>query len=70
MIENVKLEGDKEGIDVLKALSAKSPEGLKMLIGEARTNGDHTAYFKSEDGSRRYALKFVPVTGALVVEPA
>ncbi len=69
-ILTVKIEGDQEGIAILKSMTAQNKEYLKMLIAEARTNSDHKAYFKNEDGSRRYALRLVPATGDLVVEPA
>lgn len=66
----MKIDGDEEGIAVLKAIHAKDKEYLKMLIAEARTNSDHIASFKSDDGDKRYVLRLVPATGALVVEPA
>ena len=64
----MKLEGDQEGIAILKEMTAENKEYLKMLIAEARTNSDRTAYFKSKDGTRRYAFRLVPATGNFVVE--
>ena len=65
----MKLEGDQEGIAVLKAMHEKDKSYLKFLVGEARTNTDHKAPFKAEDGTR-YMLRVDPRTGDLVVERA
>ena len=64
----VKLEGDEEGIAVLKAMHAKDKTYLKFLVGEAKTNTDLKTTFKSEDG-RLFVLRVDVKTGNLVVEP-
>jgi len=63
----VKLEGDEEGIAVLKAMHAQDKTYLKFLVGEAKTNTDLRAPFKAEDG-RAFLLRVDPKTGNLVVE--
>lgn len=63
----VKLTGDPEGIAVLKALHAADKDYLKMLVGEARTNTDLKAIFKSAEGAR-YVLRVDVKSGDLVVE--
>jgi len=63
----VKLEGDQEGIAVLKAMHAKDKTYLKFLVGEAKTNTDLKATFKAEDGTP-YVLRVDVRTGNLVVE--
>ena len=65
----VKLEGDETGVGILKAMHAKDPQYLKMLVGEARTNTDLKATFKGEDGAK-YVLRLDLKTGNLVVEPS
>lgn len=65
----MKLEGDEEGIAVLKALHARDKDYLKMLVGEARTNTDLKTTFKSDDG-RRYVLRVDLESGNLRVEPS
>lgn len=65
----MKLDGDQDGIAVLKAMHAKDKDYLKMLVGEARTNTDLKATFKSDDG-RRFVLRVDVATGNLLVEPA
>lgn len=64
----MKLEGDEEGIAVLKAMHAKDKTYLKFLVGEAKTNTDLKTTFKSEDG-RLFVLRVDVKTGNLVVEP-
>lgn len=64
----MKLEGDDEGIAVLKAMHARDKDYLKMLVGEARTNTDLRATFKSDDG-RRFVLSVDPKSGNLLVAP-
>jgi hypothetical protein len=64
----VKLEGDEEGIAVLKALHQKDKTYLKFLVGEAKTNTDLKTTFKSEDG-HPFVLRVDVVTGNLIVEP-
>ncbi len=64
----MKLEGDEEGIAILKAMHARDKDYLKMLVGEARTNTDLKATFKSDDG-KRFVLRVDVATGNLVVEP-
>lgn len=63
----VKLEGDPEGIAALKAMHARDKDYLKFLVGEARTNTDHRAPFRADDGTA-YVLRVDPRTGDLVVE--
>jgi hypothetical protein len=63
----VKLDGDEDGIAILKAMHAKDPDYLKMLVGEARTNTDLKAPFKGEDGTK-FMLKLDLKTGNLLVE--
>jgi hypothetical protein len=65
----VKLEGDEAGIAVLKAMHDKDKDYLKFLVGEARTNTDLKAPFKSEDGTA-YVLRVDPKSGNLIVERA
>lgn len=64
----MKLEGDEDGIAILKAMHAKDKDYLKMLVGEARTNTDLKATFKSDDG-RRFVLRVDTKSGNLLVEP-
>lgn len=64
----MKLEGDDEGIAVLKAMHARDKDYLKMLVGEARTNTDLKATFKGDDG-RRFVLSVDPQSGNLRVAP-
>lgn len=63
----MKLEGDQEGIEALKALKEKNKEALKFLVQEARTNTDLTARFKSEAG-KPFKLRVDPATQGLIVE--
>lgn len=67
-VRGVKLEGDEEGIAVLKAMHAKDKTYLKFLVGEAKTNTDLKTNFKAEDG-RTFVLRVDVQTGNLVVEP-
>ena len=64
----VKLEGDEEGIEVLKAMHAKDKDYLKMLVAEARTNTDLKATFRSDEG-KLFVLRVDPKSGNLIVEP-
>lgn len=63
----VNLEGDEEGIAVLKGLHAKDKTYLKFLVGEAKSNTDMKTTFKGEDG-RAFVLRLDPKSGNLVVE--
>ena len=63
----MKLEGDEEGMAVLKAMHAKDKTYLKFLVGEAKTNTDLKTTFKAEDG-RAFVLRVDVQTGNLVVE--
>lgn len=63
----MKLEGDEEGIAVLKAMHAEDKTYLKFLVGEAKTNTDLKTTFKAEDG-RVFVLRVDVKTGNLVVE--
>jgi hypothetical protein len=65
----MQLNGDPEGIQALRTLHDKDKAYLKFLVGEALTNVDLTARFKTEDG-RHYQVKFDPKTGNLVVVSA
>lgn len=65
----MKLEGDADGIAVLKALHAADKEYLKMLVSEARTNTDLKAPFKSPGGDR-FMLSVDPKSGDLHVTRA
>ena len=65
----MKLEGDEEGIAVLKAMHQKDKTYLKFLVGEAKTNTDLKTTFKAEDG-RVFVLRVDVQTGNLVVEPS
>ena len=65
----MKIDGDQEGIEVLKAMHARDKSYLKHLIGEARTNTDQKAHFSSDDGTK-YVLSLNPATGGLLVERA
>ncbi|MBZ0117293.1 MAG: hypothetical protein K8H88_09875 [Sandaracinaceae bacterium] len=65
----MKLEGDEEGIAVLKEMHARDKNYLKFLVGEARTNTDLKTTFKAEDG-RAFVLSVDVATGNLVVSPA
>jgi hypothetical protein len=64
----VKLEGDEEGIGVLKAMHDKDKDYLKMLVAEARTNTDLKATFRSEEG-KLFVLRVDLKSGNLIVEP-
>lgn len=64
----MKLNGDEEGIKELKTIRETKVNYLKYLITEANTNFDHTARFKSADGTKRYKLIFSPQTGEYTVE--
>ncbi len=61
------LEGDQEGIAVLKAMSSDNKEFLKFLIQEAKTVFEHYADFKSKDGAHKYRLAFDPHTSKFLV---
>lgn len=61
------LEGDEEGIAVLKGLHAKDKSYLKFLVGEAKTNTDLKTTFKADDG-RAFVLRVDVKSGNLVVE--
>lgn len=64
-----RLIGDPAGLEALKVLSESNRQFLKHLIVEARSNADHCARFKSEDGAE-YLLRLNMVTGQLEVRPA
>jgi hypothetical protein len=66
-LAGVKLEGDEDGIAVLKAMHAKDPTYLKFLVGEAKTNTDLKTTFKAEDGTA-FVLRVDVKTGNLVVD--
>ncbi len=63
------LSGDANGIAALKELVKANPNYIKFLIGEARTNVDHTAPFTAKDGTK-YKLKLDLATSHLEVVPA
>jgi hypothetical protein len=62
-----KISGDENGIAALKELVKANPGYMRFLIGEARTNVDHTAPFTAKDGTK-YLLKLDLATGAMKVE--
>ena len=64
----MKLTGDPEGIAVLKALHQQDKEYLKFLVGEAKSNTDLKATFKSKEG-KKYVLRLDLATGDLEVMP-
>lgn len=63
----MKLEGDEEGIAVLKAMHAEDKTYLKFLVGEAKTNTDLKTTFKATDG-RVFVLRVDVQSGNLIVE--
>ena len=63
----VNLEGDEEGIAVLKGLHAKDKSYLKFLVGEAKSNTDMKTTFKGDDGCA-FVLRLDPKSGNLIVE--
>ncbi|MBI5511602.1 MAG: hypothetical protein HY903_22835 [Deltaproteobacteria bacterium] len=65
----MKLTGHADGIAALKAIHAEDKEYMKFLVGEAKSNADLKASFKTKDG-RKFVLKVDLVTGDLDVEPA
>ncbi len=65
----VKLTGDPEAIEVLKAQHKKTEGFLKALLEDARSTTDHTTYFRDEEGER-YKLTFDPSSGGLCIERA
>ncbi len=64
----MKLVGDPEGIEALKVLHAADKEYLKFLVGEAKSNTDLSARFKSKEG-KKYVLKLSLASGDLEVQP-
>jgi len=68
-LRGVKLSGDPQAIETLKALHKKNPGYMKALIEDARSTTDLTTYFKDEAGIR-YRLTFNPTDQELTVEPA
>jgi hypothetical protein len=62
----MKLTGDPEGIAVLKQLHQADKEYLKFLVGEAKSNTDLRAPFKSKEG-KKYILKLDLASGDLEV---
>ena len=65
----MKLSGNPEAIETLKALHKKTPGFMKALIDDARSTTDLTTYFRDEAGNR-YRITFDPATSELNVEPA
>ncbi len=65
----MKLSGDPQAIDTLKALHKKNPGYMKALIDDARSTTDMTTYFRDEAGNR-YRITFDPTAGELTVDPA
>ena len=64
-----KIGGDPAGIAALKALVAENRDYLRFLLGEAKTNVDHTAPFTGPDGVK-YLLRADPVSGRLEISRA
>jgi hypothetical protein len=63
----MKLNGDPQGIEVLKELSRTKMDWVKYVITEAKTNFDHTSHFKSESG-KKYKLIYDPQNGEFNIE--
>jgi len=63
----MKLVGDDQGIEALKAIRQQRPDYLKFLITEARSSTLQFVEFFSDD-KRKFLLKFRARTGELVVE--
>jgi len=63
----MKMNGDPQGIEGLKQLSKTKIDYVKYLITESKTNFDHTAHFKCEDGTK-YKLIYNPQSGEFNVE--
>jgi hypothetical protein len=65
----VKIEGNPEGIDALKAMHGKNPGFMRSLLEDARSTTDHATTFRDEQG-RRWQLRLDPNDGKLTVEKA
>ncbi len=63
----MKLSGDDQGIEVLKAIRQNRPDYLKFLITEARSSTLQFVEFMSDD-EQKYLLKFRARSGELIVE--
>ncbi len=64
----VKLSGDPQAIETLKALHKKNPGYMKALLEDARSTTDLTTYFRDEGGTK-YRLTFNPTNQELTVVP-
>ncbi|MEZ4446572.1 MAG: hypothetical protein R3B72_46265 [Polyangiaceae bacterium] len=65
----MKLEGNEQGIDALKALHKKNPGFVRALLDDVKSTTDNTTYFRDEQGNR-YSLSLDPHSGALVLDTA
>jgi hypothetical protein len=66
----VKLTGDEAGVAALKSMHAKDGgASTKFIVEEARTNTDHKAEFRAEDGTL-YELVLDMRSGDLVISRA
>jgi len=63
----MKMNGDPQGIEELKAMSRTKMDYVKYLVTEAKTNFDHTAHFKSQDG-KKFKLIYDPQSGEFNIE--
>jgi len=63
----VKLTGDPDGVNALKALAEEHRDYIKFLITEAQSNTDHAAKFKANDGTH-WALVVHPESGDLEIK--
>jgi hypothetical protein len=65
----VKLSGDPQAIETLKALHKKNAGYMKALLEDARSTTDQTTFFRDEAG-KRYRITFNSTDGELNVQPA
>ena len=65
----VKIAGNQDGIDALKALHGKNPGFMRSLLEDARSTTDNTTFFRDE-GGRRWLLRLDPNDGTLTVDEA
>lgn len=63
----MKMNGDPQGIEELKELSKTKMDYVKYLITEAKTNFDHTAHFKCQDG-KKFKLIYDPQNGEFAIQ--
>jgi hypothetical protein len=63
----MKMNGDPQGIEVLKELSKTKMDWVKYVITESKTNFDHTSHFKGPSGDK-YKLIYDPQNGEFNIE--